>query len=150
MTYAQQELEAEYNGRYDSVREAYAATAADAALMGNDDYGRAEAEDNIRDMVATLLPTLSDDKVAKLEAWVEAQLPTLAKAIAAQLPKDAALDAYWKERAAKPDFTCTNCRGEFFVPHEGCFLDIHDEMVVRCIDCHVKNFQPCTDERCCA
>jgi len=100
LTYAQQELEAEYNGRYDSVREAYAATAADAALMGNDDYGRAEAEDNIRDMVATLLPTLSDDKVAKLEAWVEAQLPNQLRQFARFRP--------------------------------------------------LKNFQPCTDERCCA
>jgi hypothetical protein len=60
------------------------------------------------------------------------------------------LDRYWEREAAKPDFTCTNCKGEFFVPHEGYFLDIHDEMVVRCIDCHIKNFKRCSEEGCCA
>ena len=63
---------------------------------------------------------------------------------------DAEIDAYWKEQESKPDFTCTNCNGEFFIPHEGYFLDIHDEMVGRCIDCHIKNFKPCSDELCCA
>ncbi len=69
---------------------------------------------------------------------------------AAQLKKDADLDAYWKQQEGLPDFTCTNCKGEFFKPHEGYFLDIHDEMVGRCIDCHIKNFKPCDSERCCA
>jgi len=63
---------------------------------------------------------------------------------------DAEIDAYWKEQESKPDFTCTNCNGEFFIPHEGYFLDPHDEEVGRCIDCHIKNFQPCTDVMCCA
>ena len=62
---------------------------------------------------------------------------------AAQLKKDA-------EQEGKPDFTCSNCKGDFFRPHEGYFLDPHDEMVGRCIDCHIKNFKPCSDERCCA
>ena len=68
---------------------------------------------------------------------------------AAQLKKDAE-DAYWKQQEGKPDFTCSNCKGDFFRPHEGYFLDPHDEMVGRCIDCHIKNFKPCSDERCCA
>ena len=59
-------------------------------------------------------------------------------------------DAYWKQQEGKPDFTCSNCKRDFFRPHEGCFLDPHDEMVGRCIDCHIKNFKPCSDERCCA
>ena len=59
-------------------------------------------------------------------------------------------DAYWKQQEGKPDFTCSNCKRDFFRPHEGYFLDPHDEMVGRCIDCHVKNFKPCADERCCA
>ena len=62
---------------------------------------------------------------------------------AAQLKKDA-------EQEGKPDFTCSNCKGDFFRPHEGYFLDPHDEMVGRCVDCHIKNFKPCSDERCCA
>ena len=62
---------------------------------------------------------------------------------AAQLKKDA-------EQEGKPDFTCSNCKRDFFRPHEGCFLDPHDEMVGRCVDCHIKNFKPCSDERCCA
>lgn len=61
-----------------------------------------------------------------------------------------ATDAFYAEQEGKPDFTCTNCNGEFFIPHEGYFLDIHDEMVGRCIDCHIKNFKPCSDELCCA
>jgi hypothetical protein len=68
---------------------------------------------------------------------------------AAQLKKDAE-DAYWKQQEGKPDFTCSNCKRDFFRPHEGCFLDPHDEMVGRCVDCHIKNFKPCSDERCCA
>ena len=66
MSYAQQELESEYNGRIDSVREAYAATAADTALMF--------ADDNTKKMLEALLPTLSDDKLAKIERWFEAQM----------------------------------------------------------------------------
>jgi len=74
MTYKNEELEAEFNARYDSLREAYAATAADADLWDDDYCCRAESEDNIRDIVAALLPTLSDEKVAKLEAWFAGQL----------------------------------------------------------------------------
>ena len=73
-----------------------------------------------------------------------------AEAEAAQARRDADLDAYWKQQEGKPDFTCTNCKGEFFRPHEGYFLDPHDEEVGRCVDCHIKNFKPCSDERCCA
>ena len=61
-----------------------------------------------------------------------------------------ALDAYWKQQEGKPDFTCSNCKSDFFTPHEGYFLDPHDEMVGRCIDCHIKHFVPCDSERCCA
>ena len=59
-------------------------------------------------------------------------------------------DAYEADQANKPDFTCSNCKRDFFTPHEGYFLDPHDEMVGRCVDCHIKNFKPCNDERCCA
>ena len=68
---------------------------------------------------------------------------------AAQLKKDAEA-AYWKQQEGKPDFTCSNCKRDFFTPHEGYFLDPHDEMVGRCVDCHIKNFKPCSYERCCA
>ena len=53
------------------------------------------------------------------------------EAEAARLKKDADLDAYWKQQEGKPDFTCTNCKGEFFIPHEGFFLDIHDSHKIR-------------------
>lgn len=89
MTYAQQELEAEYNGRIDYMREVYAATAADADLMGADDDGRADAEDNIKAMVAALLPTLSDDKVETLERWFSAQITVVDPV----MPEDAKEDA---------------------------------------------------------
>ena len=130
MTYAHQELEAEYNGRYDSVREAYAATAADAALMGNDDYGRAESEDNIRDMVAALLPTLSDDKVAKLEAWVEAQLPEV----------DENLAERQQGESESPNFAfrCVDCGKAFYHPHEGEFLQ-EKNPGSRCLDCDLDS-----------
>ena len=59
-------------------------------------------------------------------------------------------DAFYAEQEGKPDFTCSNCSREFFLPHEGYFLDIHDETVGRCVDCHIKNFKPCTDVLCCA
>lgn len=72
------------------------------------------------------------------------------EAEAARLKKDADNDAYWKQQEGKPDFTCSNCKRDFFRPHEGYFLDIHDEMMGRCIDCHIKNFKPCSDELCCA
>ena len=60
------------------------------------------------------------------------------------------LDAYWKQQESKPDFTCTDCGKGFYHPHEGHYLDPHDEMVGRCADCHIKNFEPCDSERCCA
>jgi len=91
----------------------------------------------------------SEDTCPRMQE-LDRQDDALAVAIeAAQLKKDAE-DAYWKEQESKPDFTCTNCNGEFFIPHEGYFLDIHDEEVGRCIDCHIKNFKPCSDELCCA
>ena len=49
-----------------------------------------------------------------------------------------------------PDFTCTDCDKGFYYPHEGHFLDPHNEEAGRCIDCHVNNFKACADERCCA
>jgi hypothetical protein len=70
----QAQLESELFGRQDYLREAYAATAADTALMFADDYGRADAEDNTKKMLEALLPTLSDDKLAKIERWFEAQM----------------------------------------------------------------------------
>ena len=58
--------------------------------------------------------------------------------------------AFYAQQEARPDFTCSNCKRDFFRPHEGYFLDPHDEEVGRCVDCHIKNFKPCSDERCCA
>jgi len=62
---------------------------------------------------------------------------------------DAEIDAYWKEQESKPDFTCTDCGANAYYPHEGKYLDIHNEDACRCIDCHLKNFVPCDSERCC-
>jgi len=72
------------------------------------------------------------------------------EAEAAQAKRNADNEAYFQQQVGKPDFTCTNCKSEFFTPHEGYFLDPHDEEVGRCIDCHIDNFKPCSDERCCA
>ena len=76
--------------------------------------------------------------------------PRMQQEEADQLKKDADLDAYWKQQESKPDFTCTDCGKGFYHPHEGHYLDPHDEMVGRCVDCHLKNFAPCDSERCCA
>jgi len=132
MTYKNEELEAEFNARYDSVREAYAATAADADLMGNDDYGRAESEDNIRDMVAALLPTLSDEKVAKLEAWFAGQLPFDQEKQAVRKGNDFA-------------FTCTDCKTDFYHPHEGNY-GREEDLSDLCVDCHITCLVWCNSD----
>jgi hypothetical protein len=56
----------------------------------------------------------------------------------------------WEDLENKPDFTCTDCGKAFYYPHEGLYLDPHDEMVGRCAGCHIKNFVKCDSERCCA
>ena len=76
--------------------------------------------------------------------------PRMQQEEADQLKKDADLDAYWKQQESKPDFTCTDCGKGFYYPHEGHYLDSHNEEVGRCVDCHLKNFKACADERCCA
>jgi len=55
-----------------------------------------------------------------------------------------------KPNYIRGDFICTACERTFYSPHEGHFLDPHNEEVGRCIDCHLKNFKACADERCCA
>jgi hypothetical protein len=56
---------------------------------------------------------------------------------AAQLKKDADLDAYWKQQEGKPDFTCSHCKREFFTPNEGWFPG-NVEPETLCLDCSLK------------
>ena len=48
------------------------------------------------------------------------------------------------------DFICSDCEALSWAPHEGHYLDPHNEEVARCADCHIKNFVPCESVRCCA
>ena len=60
------------------------------------------------------------------------------------------MDNYDVPSYYRGDFICTDCEAVRWSPHEGHYLDPHDEEVGRCIDCHVKNFAPCDSDRCCA
>ena len=48
------------------------------------------------------------------------------------------------------DFICTDCGALSWSPHEGLYLDPHNEEAGRCVDCHIKNFEVCASEMCCA
>ncbi len=86
-----------------------------------------------------LVTTLSDDKLGILSDWVEAQFPD-----------EESVEVTPALEVETPDFTCTDCGKGFYYPHEGHYLDPHNEEVGRCVDCHLKNFEPCDSERCCA
>ena len=100
---------------------------------------RYDSEQELKAKFEELIPTLSDDKLHKLIDWVWAQLPDVESVEVTPAPE-----------VETPDFTCTDCGKGFYYPHEGHYLDPHDEMVGRCADCHIKNFEPCDSERCCA
>ena len=105
---------------------------------------RYDSERELKAYVEELIPTLSDDKLQTLISWVYAQLPKV------ENPYVESVEVTPAPEVETPDFTCTDCGKGFYYPHEGHYLDPHDEMVGRCVDCHLKNFVPCDSERCCA
>ena len=126
----QAQLESELFGRQDYLREAYAATAADTDLSAvNED--RADAEDNTKKMLEALLPTLSDDKLAKIERWFEAQMLDLVSSAVVVAKDDE------DEEMFEGQFKCGDCKQLISYPHEGEFIDHYAE-ISRCIDCHIK------------
>jgi hypothetical protein len=71
MTYAQQELESEYNGRIDYLREAMAATIEVESQVD----GAAEYADDLRnaivDGIGSLVDRLPLERLERLAEWVE-------------------------------------------------------------------------------
>ena len=141
MTYAQQELEAEYNGRIDYMRELAITEAAELPGYDYEAEARQDATGQLKEDFARLLDTIDVDKFYKLEAWVNAQLPE-------DKPSDDNADEIVQGEQETPaqkvnwnrgDFICSDCDRSFFAPHEGLFLDPEDEEVARCIDCDLKH-----------
>ena len=139
MTYAQQELEAEYNGRIDYMRELAITEAAELPGYDYEAEARQDATAQLELDFARLLGTLDTEAFYKLEAWVNAQLPEdkpfddNADEIVQGEQEPPAQEVNWN----RGDFICSDCDRSFFAPHEGLFLDPEDEEAVRCVDCHI-------------
>jgi|3_EtaG_2_1085321.scaffolds.fasta_scaffold233010_1 hypothetical protein len=116
-----------------------------ARVLGVETEAQAKAEARYyaeRELVSRfddLVTTLSDDKLGILGDWVEAQFPD-----------EEPVEVTPEPEVETPDFTCTDCGVNKYYPHEGKYLDIHNEDACRCVDCHLKHFVPCDSERCCA